>query len=59
MGIVFFIILSALLLCCFVGWVISYWIDRIDGSYRLDWIGWIGLDRIGWMRRTHRILCIG
>ena len=61
MGLGFCIVLSALLLCCFVGWIVSYCLDHIAGLYQLDcldWIGWIGLDRIVWMR-THRILCIG
>ena len=61
MGLGFCIVLSGLLLCCFVGWIVLCCLDHIAGFYRLDgldWIGWIGLDSIGWMR-THRILCIG
>ena len=61
MGLGFFIVFSALLICCFVKWILSYWLagyyrlDCISGSYRLDWldwIGWIRLDNNGWMR-TH------
>ena len=49
-GLGFCIVLSALLLCCSVGWFVSYWLagsyhlDRISGSYRLDWIGSYRLD---------------
>ena len=47
MGLGFCIVLSALLLFCFVGSYRIGWLDRSPGSYRLDWldwIGWIGLD---------------
>ena len=52
MGIGFCIVFSALLLCCFVGWIILYWLDRIGwivsaglaGLDRLDWIGSYRLD---------------
>ena len=50
-------------LCCFVGWIVSYWLNRIAGSYRIGWIGSAGLDwivsySIVWIR-THWILFIG
>ena len=58
MGLGFCIVLSTLLLCCFVGSYRIGWLDRIAGSYRmdwLDWIVWIGMAHNDWMR-THSFM---
>ena len=60
MGLGFCIVLSDLLLCCFVGSYRIFWLDCIGWIVLLDrigcigWIGWIG--SAGW---GHIVLCIG
>ena len=36
-------------LCCFFGWIVSYWLDRIAVLYRIGWIDWIRLAGLYWI----------
>ena len=52
MGLGFCIVLLDLLICCFVRWIVLYWLDHIVWIVSLDcidWIGFAGLDRLDWI----------